>query len=132
MDQTSNGIVPKQGWSWGGAMLNFTFLIGAGRYKYLWWFLLTLIPFVNIVFWIAMFIYLGMNGHSIAAGGTQFVNQSEYDGYVKGTDHAGKILFFIVIILLVIGIVAFLAGFSLLGLAGMHANTMPSTGSYSY
>lgn len=116
MDQTNNGIVPKQGWSWGGFMLNASFLIGAKRYKLLWWWLLALIPIVNIVFWIAMLIYLGINGHKIAAEGTQFANQSEYDGYVKGLDHAGKVVFFVVLVVLVIVIVALLAGFSFAGL----------------
>lgn len=113
-------------------MLNFSFLIGAKRYVYLWWFLLAFIPVLNIIFWIAMFIYLGVNGHAIAASGTQFANQSEYDGYIKGTDHAGKIVFFIVIAILVIVLIAFIAGFSLFGWAGMHANPLPTNGSYSY
>jgi hypothetical protein len=121
MEQTNNGIVPKGGWSWGAFMLNVYFLIGAKRYKFLWWFLLALIPIVNIIFIIIFVIYLGVNGHKIAAGGTQFSNQSEYDGYVKGLDHAGKIMFFVVLALVVIGIIFFIAGISFGPWGMMHS-----------
>lgn len=94
-------------------MFNAAFLIGAKRYKLLWWFILALVPLANIVFWIVMIIYLGMKGHELAAGGTQFANQSEYDGYVKGQDHAGKIFFFLFLVLAVVGIVLAILGISL-------------------
>jgi len=120
METTNVAIAPKQGWSWGGFMFNATFLVGVKRYNLLWWFVLAFVPFVNFIFWIAMLIYLGVKGHEIAAGGTQFANQSEYDGYVKAQDHAGKIFFFFFLVLFVIGIVGAIVGFSLLSF-GTHS-----------
>jgi hypothetical protein len=116
-NQTTGAITPKEGWSWGGLMFNAYFLVGAKRYKLLWWYLLAFVPLVNIVFWIAMLIYLGVNGHKIAAEGTQFSNQSEYDGYVKGLDHAGKIFFFIFLAIAAIALVIVAALFVF---AGVH------------
>ncbi len=85
-------------------MFNAAFLIGAKRYQLLWWCLLAIVPIVNVVFWIVFVIYLGVRGHKIAAEGTQFANQSEYDGYVKGQDHAGKVFFFVFVVVAVIGL----------------------------
>jgi hypothetical protein len=129
MEQTNSAIVPKQGWSWGGFMFNGAFLIGVKRYKLLWWFILALVPLVNIVFWIVMIIYLGVNGHGIAAKGSQFANQSEYDGYIKGQDHAGKVVFFVFLVAAVIGIIAAIVAISLGVWGGGHMQqTMPSYG----
>lgn len=130
MDQTNNGIVPKQGWSWGAFALNAYFLIAVKRYKFLWWFLLAVIPFVNIVFWIVFLIYLGIKGHEIGAGGTQFANQSEYDGYMKGTDHAGKVAFFIGLAAAVLAIIFVIVGISLGGFHGMNSTTPTGPGGY--
>jgi hypothetical protein len=135
MDQTiSNGIMPKEGWSWGALVFNFYFLIAIKKYKLLWWYLLAFIPLVNIIFFIAFAIYLGMKGHELGVTGGQFANQSEYDGYMKGTDHAGKIVFFVAIICLIIFIILFIA-LMLLGLLGPHAmpsmmNNTPSLSTY--
>ena len=84
-----------------------------GEADFVWWFILAFVPIVNFVFWIAMVVYLGMNGNALAAGGTQFANQSEYDGYVKGQDHAGKIFFFFFLALAIIGIAMAILGMSL-------------------
>ena len=116
MEQMDNVIVPKQGWSWGAFMFNAGFLVGAKRYKLLWWFLLLMIPLVNFIFIIVFLIYLGNNGHRLAAEGKQFANQSEYDGYVKGLDHAGKVLFFAMLIFLGLMIVLTIVGFSLVAI----------------
>ena len=104
MEPNTNALVPKEGWSWGGMMFNAAFLIGAKRYQLLWWCLLAIVPIVNVIFWIVFVIYLGVRGHKIAAEGTQFANQSEYDGYVKGQDHAGKVFFFVFVVVAVIGL----------------------------
>lgn len=127
MEQTNNGIVPKEGWSWGAGMFNIAFLVGVKRYKLIWWIILAVIPLVNIIFWIAFFIYLGINGHRIAATGTQFANQSEYDGYIKAQDHAGKIFFFVFLIFAVIAIIGLVAAISL-GVYGPHHAMMPYGG----
>lgn len=124
MEQSTSAITPKQGWSWGGFAFNAAFLIGAKRYKLLWWFLLALIPIVNVVFWIVMVIYLGMNGYKIAAEGTQFANQSEYDGYMKGLDHSGRICFFAFLIIAVLAII-----FAITIIAvGVHSSPMVQYG----
>lgn len=112
MDQaTGVSITPKQGWSWGGLLFNWSFLIAVKRYKMLWWFILAFVPFVNIIFWIVMAIYMGMNGHKVAAEGTQFANQSEYDGFIKGVDHAGKVGFFVVLVIAIVALCFVMLGF---------------------
>jgi hypothetical protein len=102
MDQVNNGITSKQGWSWGGAVFSPYFIVGAKRTQLLWWYLFAFVPFLNIIFWIVVFFYFGTNGHEVAAKGTQFANQSEYDGYVKGLDYAGKIFFWIILAIIVL------------------------------
>ena len=111
----------KQGWSWGAFLFNASFLIGVKRYKMLWWYLLALIPFVNFIFLLAYSIYLGVKGHEIGANGAQFANQSEYDGFMKGVDHAGKIMFFVS---LAIGVVVGIIFIALIasGVSFMHGN----------
>ncbi len=131
--EQNNGIaiVPKEGWSWGAFIHTAGFLIGVKRYKLLWWYLLALIPIVNVIFFVVIMIYLGVKGHVIAAEGTQFANQSEYDGYVKGLDHAGKVLFFAALIIFVVMIVFMIAGFSLVGFYGSGFHTVsPSVAPY--
>jgi predicted PurR-regulated permease PerM len=114
-------IVPKAGWSWGGLMFNVAFLVGAKRYKLLWWYLLGLVPFVNVIFGLVFAIYLGANGHKIAAEGTQFANQSEYDGYTKGLDHAGKVFFFAALIILALVVALFVTIGIGFGLSALHS-----------
>ena len=117
MEQTHT-IVAKEGWSWGAFGTGPAFLIAVKRYKFLWWYLLFLIPFVNFIFMLAFAIYLGVNGRKIAAAGKQFANQSEYDGYMKGVDHAGKVMFFVgvivgaIIFILFIVVILFAAVFA--------------------
>jgi len=125
MDQTSSPaaiLTPKAGWSWGAFAFNASFLIGVRRYRFLWWFLLAFVPFVNIIFWIVCVIYLGMKGHEIAARSTSFANQSEYDGYMNAQDHAGKVLFFAALIVGLVMAVIFVA----LIATGIHVSTPSS------
>lgn len=127
--QNAGAVVAKQGWSWGGFAWGPGILLASKRYHYLWWYLLAIIPFVNIVFFIVFAIYLGVNGHKITAGGTQFSNQSEYDGFTKGTDHAGKILFIVGVVLLAIWLIVFvLLGASFLGMSAHTTTYMPGSG----
>ena len=130
MEQTNSAVVPKQGWSWGALMFNAAFLIGAKRYQLLLWYLLMLIPIVNLIFAIVFAIYLGVKGHMIAAGGTQFANQSEYDGYVKGLDHAGKVVFFATLIFIGLSLVLAIVGFSLTGIFTSGLRVPPSVTPY--
>jgi hypothetical protein len=130
MDQTTataqTGIIPKQGWSWGAFMLNFQFLIAIKKYKMLWWYLLALIPFLNIIFFAVFAIYLGVKGHELGTTGGQFASQAEYDGYMKATDHASKVMFIVFLIAIILGIILAIAGFSL-GFLIPHMSTSTTT-----
>jgi hypothetical protein len=120
--QNAAGIVPKPGWSWGAFLFNAYYLVAVKRYKLLWWYLLMLVPFVNVIFAIVFAIYIGLHGHEIGASGTQFANQSEYDGFTKAIDHAGKIFFIIFLILAVLWVIFFLS-FGFYFLPTMHVST---------
>ncbi|MCL4403910.1 hypothetical protein M1432_00985 [Patescibacteria group bacterium] len=103
MEENNKGkIAAAAGWSWGAFLLNAPFLVGIKKYKMLWWYILAFVPFVNVIFWIVFMIYLGVKGHELGATSPQFASQAEYDGFFKALDHAGKILFFVAIALLVI------------------------------
>lgn len=111
-EEEKNGLI---GWSWGAFMLELPFLIAIKRYMMLFWYLLLLIPFVNVVFIVAFKIYMGVKGRAMAATSTQFGNESEFRGFMNGFDHAGKILFIVVVVALAItlllgifGIISFL------------------------
>ncbi|HVN26269.1 MAG TPA: hypothetical protein VMT99_01265 [Candidatus Paceibacterota bacterium] len=108
----SNGITPHAGWSWGAFMMNASFIIAIKRYQLLWWYLLMLIPFVNWIFFIVFMIYLGSKGHEFAAASSQFGNQSEYDGFMKAVDHAGRIMFYVALAFVVVGILFAIVGLS--------------------
>ncbi len=109
----TSAVAPDKGWSWGAFMFGIPFLIAIKKYKMLWWFLLSLVPIVNVIFYIVFAIYLGLHGHELAAKSAHFGNEHEYNGFMKGIDHAGRILFFIVLIgIVVIGVL------SLIGLGG--------------
>jgi hypothetical protein len=68
------------------------------------------VPVVNFFFWIIFMIYLGMNGHKLAAQSRHFENQYEYHGFMKALDHSGKIMFFVAIALIALGFVLGFAG----------------------
>jgi hypothetical protein len=104
MEETKKEIVAAPGWSWGAFLFGAAFLVAIKQYKMLWWDLLWIVPLVNIIFGIVFATYLGVNGHKLAARSRHFENQHEYHGFMKATDHAGKVLFFAVVVLLVIGI----------------------------
>ena len=120
MEQTN--LVAKEGWSWGAFAFHLPFLIAVKRYTLIWWYLLAIIPLVNIIFFIVFAIYLGLNGHRLAVSGGQFTNQSEYDGYFKGINHAGKVIFFAMVIVVVLVLVLITAAF-IFGVMAPHANS---------
>ncbi len=103
MEETKKEIVAAPGWSWGAFLFGAAFLVAIKKYKMLLWYLLYLVPVVNFFFWIVFMIYLGVNGHKLAARSHHFENQHEYHGFMKALDHSGKIMFFAVIVLLVLG-----------------------------
>lgn len=124
------GIIPRIGWSWGAFMLHAPFLIAIKKYIFLLWYLLLLIPFLNVFFLIALMIYLGVEGHELAAQSPQFKNQDEYNGFFRAYNHAGKILFLAVIVMIAAGLLFGLAGtaFTFLGTA-LQFN-MPASPAY--
>ncbi len=103
-------IVAASGWSWGAFLFSVPFLVGIKKYKMLWWYLLALVPFVNVAFWIIFVVYLGVKGHDLAAKSPQFSHQAEYDGFFKVFDHAGKILVVVVVIILLVFAILSIAG----------------------
>ena len=95
-----------EGWSWGAAMLNMYFIIAVRQYMYLLLFILFMVPFVNLITIPVVLIFLGFKGRELARGSSTFSTQDEYIGFMKGADHAGKIMFYFMIGMFVIGIVA--------------------------
>jgi len=94
------------GWSWGAFMLDPAFLIGIKKYKYLFWYLIMLVPFVGFLFYIGFKIYLGVKGREIASTST-YLRGDERRGFMKGLDNAGKITFFSSLIFLALWLVFF-------------------------
>lgn len=117
-------IVAAPGWSWGTFLFSAPFLVGIKKYRMLWWYLLALVPFVNVVFWVVFMVYLGVKGHDIAAKSPQFSHQAEYDGFFKVFDHAGKILVVVAVILVIVfiafGFTAVAGRFFFGGFGGFH------------
>lgn len=92
------------GWSWGAFMFDIAFVLALKQYKFAWLFLLYLIPWVNVLAIIAIRIYLGFHGRRMTYESDAFDTPAERDGFVKGLDHAGKILLYVSLVLLVITI----------------------------
>lgn len=86
-------------------MLNWVLILAARRYMYLFLLLLTLIPVVNFIFWIAFAIYMGIKGRNLIMSSQGFASPEEAKGFMKGVDHAGKILFFVMLALIIIGLI---------------------------
>jgi hypothetical protein len=107
----------RPGWSWGGFMFNFIFIIAIRRYWYLLLVLLALIPPLLVglssfsvpyhMIWIILLapvlsfliilgvmVFFGIKGRVLAAKSSTFANRDQYIGFMKGIDHAGKVLFF--------------------------------------
>lgn len=76
-------------------MFDAPFLIAIRKYNYLWFYLLFLIPLLNLFAILGIKIYLGIKGAEIARTSTTFASEEEYNGFMKGLDWAGKVLFFV-------------------------------------
>lgn len=111
---------PASPWSWGAFMFDAAFLVAIKQYALLPWYLLLFVPFVNFVFIVAFKIYLGTKGRALAAASPQFANHDEFAGFMKGLDHAGKVLFFVMLAFVAIAIILSLAGFALPVWMGMN------------
>ncbi len=118
---SSSAAAPSKGWSWGAFMFHLPFLIAVKRYALLWWYFLILVPGVNLVFVVVFAVCLGLNGRALGAGGGQFANQAEYEGYFKGIDHAGKVMFFAMVFLAACALVLVIGGMSFAAFFGTHA-----------
>ncbi len=114
-----NSTVSKQGgWSWGGFMFSPVVILGSKRYVYLLLYLLGIIPLVGPLLWIAVMIFMGVKGRALVMASGVFSDE-EARGFMKGIDHAGKIMFWIMIVLVIVGIIfGLVAGASLFGLLG--------------
>lgn len=104
----------QPGWSWGAFMLGPYFLIGVRSYAYLWAYLLVLVPFVGPLLLLGFGIYLGMKGREMAAVSTTFHNKEQYIGFMRGVDHAGKIMFFVALVMVGLGLAFMLLFFGAL------------------
>lgn len=88
------------GWSWGGFMQWTIFAIGLRKYWYLLLILIGMVPFVGGLISIGVMIYFGIKGREMAAASSVFANKEQYIGFMKGIDHAGKVMFFVSLIFL--------------------------------
>lgn len=102
--QGEGGYV-DEGWSWGSFALNYMFLIAIRKYEYLYVLILFLIPIVNIFAGFGMIIYLGMNGRELARNSRTFSNHEQYLGFMKGIDHAGKIISYVMLPVFALGVI---------------------------
>ncbi len=101
-------------------MFGPVFLIAIRRYAYLWLYLLPgalmlgtgilrsiyvalLIIGIGALSFFVIPIYLGMKGRTLAAASRAFSNRDQYVGFMKGIDHAGKVLFFAFIVIMLLG-----------------------------
>ncbi len=125
MDNTiQQPVAIKQSeWSWGSFMFNPIVIISSKRYKMLFWYLLAVVPLVNLFFWLVFGIYMGMKGRSIVASSAAFANDDERRGFLKGLDHAGFILFIVSVVFLALFLVFSSMSFFgiLLGTRGMSS-----------
>lgn len=118
-------VASESSWSWGAFMFDAAFLIAVKKYKWLFWYLLYLVPFVNFAFMIGFKIYLGVKGRAIAATSTYFQDERELHGFMKGIDHAGKVLFFVMLAVLVVWLV-------LVALFGAASIAIPGLGGFNF
>jgi hypothetical protein len=106
------------GWSWGAFLTGPIFLVAVRRYVYLLWYLLMFIPFVNIIVWLGVSIYLGIKGREMATHSRTFANREQYLGFMKAIDHAGKILAVVYLVLIAVAVVGIFAAVLLASLSG--------------
>lgn len=111
-------------WSWGAFMFDPAFLIAIQKYAYLLVYLLMLIPILNFIVWIGFKIYLGLKGREMARDSATFASAEEREGFFKGFDWAGKVLFFVALAFFVLSLLLTLV----FGFSAMNAMPGPSGG----
>jgi len=94
-------------WSWAGFMFDPIVIVGTRNYKMLFWYLLMLIPFVNIIFLIVFKVYMGMHARMVVSESKAFANKDEAAGFQKALDHAGLIFFYVAIAFFVVWVLLF-------------------------
>ena len=95
---------PKKGWSWGAFMLGIHWGIGNRVY----WPLLSLlivIPFIGPIIYLVVAIICGIKGHEWAMNSGTFKTVEEYNAAQDTWDRAGKVMFFIMLIMVVISLI---------------------------
>lgn len=122
--------VPQQAahssnWSWGGFVYDPVIILATRNYMMLFFYLLAFIPLVNILFWIAFKIYMGMNTHRLVNESAGFANQDERNGFLRGLDHAGWIMFMVMLVGIAIGFILFMTIGLALFKAGVSGNDYP-------
>ena len=106
------------GWSWGAFVFNWAFALAVRKYWYLLLIFLMFIPLINIFAMIGVMVFFGVKGRDMAKGSTTFSNEEQRIGFMKGIDHAGKIVAIIWLIGFVVG--GILAVTVLSSLSGMR------------
>lgn len=102
-----NERAPKSTWSWGAFMLDPFFIIAIKKYQFLFVYLLYFVPFINFLAMIGIKIYLGLYGRKMAEESTIFSNNDQFEGFMKAIDHAGKVVFYVSLALVILTMVAF-------------------------
>ncbi|MBP9749118.1 MAG: hypothetical protein KBD21_00035 [Candidatus Pacebacteria bacterium] len=109
----------RPGWSWGGFMFHVYFAACVRRYGYLAWLVVFLIPLLSIPVVLGLMFYFGVKGREIAASSPLFKNKQQYIGFMKGIDRAGKVLFFLMFV--VLGGIALVGVFASIMLASLSS-----------
>lgn len=116
--QTEEAHYSRPGWSWGGFMFNAYFAACLKRYWFLAWLLPGVVfPLISLPIWLGLAIYFGVKGREMAAASPTFASKQQYIGFMKGIDHAGKVLF--ILFFVVLGGIVILGVFASVILAGL-------------
>lgn len=118
------------GWSWGAFMFDAPFLIAIRKYAYLLVYLLMLIPLLNFIVYLGLKIYLGIKGRELAQDSETFNSRQERVGFFRAFDWAGKVLFWVMVAVFVLGIILTVAtGLGLSALIDGSASVPAGAGS---
>jgi hypothetical protein len=120
--QVKSSEYKDEGWSWGGFAFNWIFLVAVRKYTYLFFLLLMPIPLINIIALLGMMIFAGTQGRELARESRTFANHEQYLGFMKGVDHAGKVIALFYLIAIGIGII----------IAGIFLVALQDFGDYTY
>ncbi len=96
-DVSGQGGAGTSTWSWGGFFFGPAFLIAIRKYMYLWVYVLMFIPLLNIFALLGMAVFLGIKGHELVAQSPAFLNSDERNGFTRAMDHAGFIMFLVLL-----------------------------------